>query len=302
MGPNLSYGTGGEGFCIYLLDPSVEGYDTDFDTSGPLGFGGKAGALLGVGIDLAGNFSCGPDQPRKPNSVSVRGGTGELLSIGSVPGGVGSVDWRNVEITFDLTGSVLRCTVQLGQHTVLCSKALPGVHLSNKVVIGVCAACSGKLTNAVAINSLELCESSVASTRSPRSSSRSPRHTSPYSQMADGQEAHTMATVEALCADGWAVLEQGNPGEAFVLFDRALKGSISLYTTDRAHDEVVDKLARRVAQGRALAHSRLSDGDPRQSTAPVRPSETRIVGRLRVGLRSVGGLSLIHISEPTRPY
>eukprot|EP00658_Telonema_sp_P-2_P043057 TRINITY_DN31012_c0_g2_i2.p1 TRINITY_DN31012_c0_g2~~TRINITY_DN31012_c0_g2_i2.p1 ORF type:complete len:195 (-),score=75.57 TRINITY_DN31012_c0_g2_i2:50-634(-) len=53
MGPNMSYGTGGEGLCIYLADPNVPGCFTDFSGQGPLGFVGKPGALLGVGIDLS---------------------------------------------------------------------------------------------------------------------------------------------------------------------------------------------------------------------------------------------------------
>ena len=28
----------GEGFCVYLVDPSKEGWDTDFNGEGPVGF------------------------------------------------------------------------------------------------------------------------------------------------------------------------------------------------------------------------------------------------------------------------
>ena len=58
---------GGEGLCVYLLDPSVPGWDRHFDGSGPLGFVGKKGAIVGVGIDCSGDFSNG-----KPGSIAIK--------------------------------------------------------------------------------------------------------------------------------------------------------------------------------------------------------------------------------------
>merc|ERR1719160_420829 len=58
-----------EGLCAYLLDPSVPGWDTQFDGTGPLGFGGKTGSVVGVGLDLSGSFSGGAEFA---NHVTVR--------------------------------------------------------------------------------------------------------------------------------------------------------------------------------------------------------------------------------------
>ena len=65
MGPKES--GGGEGLCVYLLDPTVPGWDQDFTGSGSLGFVGKKGAIVGVGIDCGGDFSEGA-----PGSIAVK--------------------------------------------------------------------------------------------------------------------------------------------------------------------------------------------------------------------------------------
>ena len=137
MGPNMSYSTGGEGFCVYMVDPDVPGWDTVFTGTGPLHFVGKPGALLGVGLDAAGHFASGDDDPntRFPNSVAVRAGTGELLTVGKVKDGVGTNEWRAVEITFDWSSAVLCCSVKIGGKSVLRSASIPGVHLAKKVPI-----------------------------------------------------------------------------------------------------------------------------------------------------------------------
>ena len=67
MAPKDENSGGGEGLCVYLLDPSVPGWDTHFDGSGPLGFVGKKGAIVGVGIDCGGDFSEG-----KPGSIAIK--------------------------------------------------------------------------------------------------------------------------------------------------------------------------------------------------------------------------------------
>ena len=41
MAPKDAAEGGGQGICLYLLDPSVPGWDRDFDGSGPLGFVGE---------------------------------------------------------------------------------------------------------------------------------------------------------------------------------------------------------------------------------------------------------------------
>ena len=41
MAPKDAAEGGGQGICLYLLDPSVPGWDRDFDGSSPLGFAGE---------------------------------------------------------------------------------------------------------------------------------------------------------------------------------------------------------------------------------------------------------------------
>ena len=59
MEPKSAAEGGGQGLCVYLVDPSVPGWDRHFDGSGPMGFVGKKGAILGVGIDMTGEFGEG---------------------------------------------------------------------------------------------------------------------------------------------------------------------------------------------------------------------------------------------------
>merc|ERR1712166_1647425 len=67
MKPKSAAEGGGQGLCIYLVDPSIAGWDRHFDGTGPLGFVGKKGAIVGVGIDCTGKFCEG-----KPASIAVK--------------------------------------------------------------------------------------------------------------------------------------------------------------------------------------------------------------------------------------
>ena len=56
--------------------------------------------------------------------------------------------------------------------------------------------------------------------------------------------------------------------------------------------------------GRRLPSPGLAEEDLREGQAPLRGEQGRgrLEGQLQLQGRLVGGLSLIHISEPTRPY
>merc|ERR1712100_752826 len=92
---------GGQGLCIYLLDPSVPGWDRKFNGKGPLGFVGKTGAIVGVGIDCTGTFCEG-----EPASVAIKRASDSQLLCDPVKLETGVVTrkddfWREVKIRFD---------------------------------------------------------------------------------------------------------------------------------------------------------------------------------------------------------
>eukprot|EP00658_Telonema_sp_P-2_P038380 TRINITY_DN27555_c0_g1_i1.p1 TRINITY_DN27555_c0_g1~~TRINITY_DN27555_c0_g1_i1.p1 ORF type:complete len:263 (-),score=51.99 TRINITY_DN27555_c0_g1_i1:294-1082(-) len=165
MSPNLSPAAGGEGLVVYLVDASVPGWDTNLHGSGQLGFDGKTGAFVGIGIDMAGNFSgqC-ENTNRLPNSVAVLDATRQRVVAREVLGaGAGTEDWRTVEIRFVCTDQLIRCTVVVGGHGVIDSIPIPGAVMPASLCVGVCAKTSSKHTNAIAVNNLRLFAPSAAS-------------------------------------------------------------------------------------------------------------------------------------------
>ena len=137
MGPNED---GGEGLCVYLVDPSVEGWDQHFDGSGPMGFMGKKGAIVGVGIDQTGSFA------GKPNHVAIkRASDGEMLgeAVALDHDAVTPEDeWRHIKIKFDIQDNT--CDVTIGGKKLLNDVHFSGVKIPKQVCIGVCAATSDK--------------------------------------------------------------------------------------------------------------------------------------------------------------
>jgi len=148
---------GGEGLCAYLLDPSVKGWDTNFQTSGPMGFANKAGALVGVALDLSGNFSGGS---HRANHVTVRHAQAaigdnlasslyepELLSTGDE-------EWRSVLVKFDIDD--LNIDVEVDGNKVLSEVPLPA---GFKPPRAACVAVCGAATNAdymICVNDVKL--------------------------------------------------------------------------------------------------------------------------------------------------
>lgn len=129
----------GEGLCAYLLDPSVEGWDTEFNGTGPMGFQGKTGALLGVVLDNSGKSSEG-----QKNSVSVKKSNGELLGRKGVKAGFLTNDdqWRQLKIKFDLKRS--NCDVELDNEKIIDNVKFKGVDLPDRLCVAVCGAAHGK--------------------------------------------------------------------------------------------------------------------------------------------------------------
>ena len=156
MEPKSAAEGGGQGLCIYLCDPSVEGWDRHFDGSGPLGFVGKKGAIVGVGIDCTGDFCEG-----SPASVAIKRASDSKLLCAPVvlEGGVVTQKedfWRSVKIRFDIEDNT--CDVIIGGVTVLDDVPFTGVKIPKILCVGVCAGTGGGRTNHICVNKLKLRE------------------------------------------------------------------------------------------------------------------------------------------------
>merc|ERR1711957_358604 len=122
--------------CAYLLDPSVPGWDRIFDGTGPLGFVGKTGAIVGVGIDCTGEFCKG-----NPSSVAIKRASDSELLCDPVDLETGVVTakkedyWREVKIKFDIADNKFE-----------------GITIPKKVCIAVCAGTADGKTNHICIN------------------------------------------------------------------------------------------------------------------------------------------------------
>lgn len=155
MKPKSAAEDGGQGLCAYLCDPSVVGWDRHFDGSGPLGFVGKKGAIVGVGIDCTGIFCEG-----QPASIAIkRASDGKLLCNPVVlEGGVVTKTkadfWRKVHIKFDIEKN--ECDVTIGGVKILQDVKFEGVTIPKTVCVGVCAGTSEGKTNNICINKLKL--------------------------------------------------------------------------------------------------------------------------------------------------
>lgn len=154
MQPKSAAEGGGQGLCIYLCDPSVRGWDRHFDGSGPLGFIGKKGAILGVGIDCTGDFCQG-----SPSSIVIKGAADGALLCDPVvlAGGVVTRKedyWRQVKVKFDIADNT--CDVTVGGVKVLDNIKLEGVQIPKTVCVGVCAGTAGGKTNRMCVNKLKL--------------------------------------------------------------------------------------------------------------------------------------------------
>lgn len=159
MKPKSSREGGGQGLCVYLVDPSVPGWDRDFNGTGPLGFVGKHGAIVGVGIDCTGNFCEG-----QPGSIAVkRANDAQLLCEPVVikqnqcKGGVVTRKgdyWRKVHIKFDI--ELNTCEVRYDGKIIIENVQLEGIEIPKTVCIGVCAATSDGKSNFTSVNKVKI--------------------------------------------------------------------------------------------------------------------------------------------------
>lgn len=144
---------GGQGLCVYLVDPSIPGWDRQFDGTGPLGFVGKTGTIVGVGIDCTGEF-CGGN----PSCVAVKAANGDLLCDPvNMEHGVYTPKeeyWRKIHIKFDIEDN--NCDVKIGGHKILDNVKFEGVKIPNTVCVGVCAGTTGEHFNHMCVNKLKL--------------------------------------------------------------------------------------------------------------------------------------------------
>merc|ERR1712166_681841 len=153
MTPKSAAQGGGQGLCVYLVDPDVAGWDRHFDGSGPLGFVGKKGAIVGVGIDCTGTFCDG-----EPASIAVkRASDGKLLCDPvALKGGVVTPghEFREVKIKFDIEEN--KVDVTIGGKKVLDDIKFEGIKIPRTVCIGVCAGTADGHNNKIAVNKLKI--------------------------------------------------------------------------------------------------------------------------------------------------
>merc|ERR1712153_88581 len=135
MKPKSAAEGGGQGLCVYLVDPSVEGWDRHFDGSGPMGCEGK------------------------PASIAIKRASDSKLLCTPVPleGGVVTRDdelWRKVKIKFDIEED--KCDVTIGGVKVLDDIKFEGVKIPKRVCIAVCAGTANGHTNMMCVNKLKI--------------------------------------------------------------------------------------------------------------------------------------------------
>ena len=143
-------GSVGEGLCVYLIDPALDGWDRDFTTAGPLGFVGKKGAVVGIAIDLAGNF-CG-----KPNHVAIKSPAGDTLFRCALPCSAVTPanDWRDVSIQFDIDEHT--CDMSIAGEELFTGVKLECISIPRTICIGVCAAANATHHAFIAVNNISL--------------------------------------------------------------------------------------------------------------------------------------------------
>lgn len=154
MEPKSASEGGGQGLCVYLCDPEIFGWDRHFDGTGPLGFVGKKGAIVGVGIDCTGKFCEG-----QPASVAIKRASDSKLLCDPVHLKEGVVTrkdeyWRKVKIKFDIEDN--KCDVTIGDEKVLDDIKFDGITIPKTVCIGVCAGTADGHSNHICVNKLKL--------------------------------------------------------------------------------------------------------------------------------------------------
>ena len=154
MVPVIGVEDGASSLCIYLLDPSVSGWDREFNGVGPLGLQGKTGALLGFGIDSSGDAFGG--QPDSVGVVGARSGM-PLCQPAVLEGGVVTRKddyWRRIKVRLDIVNN--RCDVSIGEHIVLADVKLQGITIPKIMCVAVIAGTRGGKSNYICVNKLKL--------------------------------------------------------------------------------------------------------------------------------------------------
>jgi len=147
----------GEGICIYLADPSVKGWNTAFDGSGPVGFQGKPGGVVGVFLDFAGNIS-----GKGKNHICVKSCDENAPVLAAVkieeslmtePGA-----WQRLQIKFDTQEHKCDVSIKLNGEwkKVIDDLKFDGIEIPKKVCPGVCGATSSENHGCFRVNKLKV--------------------------------------------------------------------------------------------------------------------------------------------------
>eukprot|EP00658_Telonema_sp_P-2_P067409 TRINITY_DN56316_c0_g1_i1.p2 TRINITY_DN56316_c0_g1~~TRINITY_DN56316_c0_g1_i1.p2 ORF type:complete len:218 (-),score=56.84 TRINITY_DN56316_c0_g1_i1:133-786(-) len=142
----------GAGLCAYLLDPSVEGWQSKFDGTGHMGFVGKTGAIIGIALDNTGDFTGGAD---KEDHLTIKRVNGVQLKTQKIEGGFMTEDeeWKQVHIKFDLAD--MKCDVKLDGKTIMDNIEFGDIKIPSKLCLAVCGAATDKDFR-IAVNDVKL--------------------------------------------------------------------------------------------------------------------------------------------------
>ena len=155
----------GEGLCMYLIDPSVDGWDEHFDGGGSMGLVGKKGMVVGVAIDLSGNL-CG-----EANHAAIVSASGDIvhkcaLSCEQI---TPEDEWRQVGLKFNIKENT--CSMTIADEEVMKKIPLGDIQIPGSICIGVCAGSNPNHHSLICVNDLyivdedsmeEACESAGA--------------------------------------------------------------------------------------------------------------------------------------------
>merc|ERR1711907_211155 len=145
----------GAGLCAYILDPTVPGWDTKFNGTGPMGFLGKTGAIVGAAFDNTGVFTGGDEFADHVTIKGVNQPPGKHLKTKKVDGGfmTGEEDWRSVTIKFDIND--MNCDVKLDDEKILDDIDFGDIKIPSKLCVAVCGAASND-SFMIAVNDVKL--------------------------------------------------------------------------------------------------------------------------------------------------
>lgn len=137
----MDYGSGADGLCIALVDPSDPRCILEGEYGGGLGFDNRPGTLVGIGLDSWGNFGGGRD------AAVVKAGWSHDYSLIAACEEIGLQGEGKVKIKFDLDDDKANVTVKIRGDKVIDEAVIEHIHLPDTMAVAFFAstgACNNK--------------------------------------------------------------------------------------------------------------------------------------------------------------